>query len=218
MTPATYMPSDEALFYTSDSAPYEKTYGNWTVEWWRWALSIPKTLNPVLDTTGDYAGINQKYDHMFFLAGALAVNTCENTSFSPNFPPKRFCSISSKKSILFPVINCEANQLEHPYLKTNEDLIEHVKRDEDTIVKKECFVDHKSILVQRVRSDPIIFELSMVEDNIFNVIGGASTYASSDGYWVFLKPLPKGEHLISFKGSCEYGKLNSGAFYHLSVC
>jgi hypothetical protein len=211
------MSTEEILFYTADSTPYDKTYGNWTVEWWRWALSIPKSINPVLDTTGEYAGINQKNGDIFFLAGALAVNADQRGNFPPNFPPKRFCTISAKKSILFPVINCESNQLENPDLKTHGDIIERVRRDEDTIIKKDCFVDGKRIPVQRVKSDPTIFELSMVNDNLFGVSGGGNTYASSDGYWVFLKPFTKGRHVISFQGSCEYGRLNSGAVYHLQV-
>jgi hypothetical protein len=82
---------------------------------------------------------------------------------------------------------------------------------------KECYVDGKSIPAQRVASDPTIFELKMVKHNLFNDDGGR-TRASADGYWVFLRPPPKGEHTISFRGSCENGRLNSGAIYLLQVC
>jgi hypothetical protein len=204
------MTFDEISFFTAESIPYGKTYGNWTVEWWRWALAIPKSVNPVLDITGEYAGVDQQNNDVLFLAGKLADEDIK--------VPNRFCTIPAKKSILFPVINCESNPLEYPELRTHQDIIERVKRDEDTIIRKECFVDDKRIPAQRVKSDPTIFGLSMVKDNLFNVEGGGSTYASSDGYWVFLKPLPTGKHVISFQGSCEYGKLNSGANYRLEVC
>jgi hypothetical protein len=115
------------------------------------------------------------------------------------------------------VINCEANPLEYPELRTDQDLVERVKRDEDTIIKVECAVNGKRIPAQRAKSDPLIFELRINEDNAINVKGGGSACASADGYWVFLKPLPIGEHIISFEGSCEYGKLNSGANYRLEI-
>jgi hypothetical protein len=205
---------NDILFFAADSEPYGKTYGNWTVYWWRWVLSIPKSNNPVLDERGEHHNLAQKDDNVLFLAGKLAD---ENRNV-----PNRTCTLSSKKSILFPVINCECNLLERPELRTPSDIIERVKKDEDTIVKKECFVDGKTIPAQRVRSDPTIFELNMVKDNLFDnekegrrVYG--STIASADGYWVFLKPLAVGKHIISFKGSCEYGRLNSGAFYELEV-
>lgn len=63
---------------------------------------------------------------------------------------------------------------------------------------KECYVDGKLIPAQRIRSDPIIFDLNMVEHILFSEKGG-STRASADGYWVFLKPLPEVEHIISFR-------------------
>jgi hypothetical protein len=203
------MTVEEIIFFSSTATPYGKTYGNWTVEWWRWALGIPKPINPTIDRTGEYVDVGQQNRDVLFLTGKLA-NEGRDI-------PNRFCTISTKKSILFPVINCESNQLEHPELRTHQDIVERVKRDEDTIIKKDCFVDGRKIPVQRVKSDPIIFELNMIDNNLFTPKGGENTYASADGYWVFLKPLSIGKHIISFRGSCEYGRLNSGAIYHLDV-
>jgi hypothetical protein len=200
----------EISFFTADSIPYGETYGHWTVKWWQWFLLVPKSINPVVDGTGKYAYVNQPSMHVWFLAGKV-VDEDRNL-------PNRSCRIPTGRSILFPVINYEANPLEYPELRTDQDLIERVKREEDSIIKKECSVNGKRIPVQRVKSDPLIFELRINEDNAANVKGGGgSTHASADGYWVFLKPLPIGEYIISFQGSCEYGKLNSGANYRLEV-
>jgi hypothetical protein len=199
----------EISFFTAYSNPYGETYGHWTVKWWQWFLSTPRSINPVVDGSGEYASINQPSENVWFLAGKLAD---ENRKL-----PNRFCRIPSGRSILFPVINCEANPLEYPELRTDQDLIDRVKRDEDTIIKKECSVNGKKILAQRVKSDPSIFELRINEDNPIDVRGGGTANASADGYWVFLKPLLVGQHIISFQGSCEYGKLNSGANYRLEV-
>ena len=46
---------------------------------------------------------------------------------------------------------------------------------------------------------------------------GGRTRAGSDGYWVFLKPLPRGKYNIQFEGSYEYGRLSSGAHYEISI-
>jgi hypothetical protein len=201
--------SDTPFFTAASPPPYGITYGGWTVQWWRWALSIPKSKNPVLDKTGEFAGENQPSKDVWFLAGKLAE---ENGNLD-----SRSCRIPTGRSILLPVINCEANPLEVPELKTDEDIIQYIKKEEDTIIMEECYVDDKLIRPQRVRSDPTIFDLKMVKHNLFTEEGG-STRASADGYWVFLKSLAKGEHTISFRGSCLKGKLNSGAIYHLQVC
>ena len=201
--------ANEVSYFTKDSLPYDDTYGAWTVRWWQWFLSTPRSINPVVDRSGECAYINQPSSEVYFLVGKLAD---ENRNL-----PNRFCRIPTGRSILFPVINCEANQLECPELRTCQDIVERVDRDEDTIIMKDCFVNGESIPPQRVKSDPLIFELNIAKDNVFDAKGGESTYASADGYWVFLRPLPVGKHVITFQGSCEYGKLNAGAIYHLTV-
>jgi hypothetical protein len=207
------MPSNEIFkqiqFHTIDSRPYGLTYGQWTVEWWRWFLSTPKSMNPVVDESGKFASVNQPIKHVWFLAGKVG---SEHKSI-----PKRFCKIPASRSILFPVINCEVNPLEYPELTTERDLIERVTADENTIILKECIVDGNLVPVQRVKSDPDVFEVQIDEDNAYGVEGGGRTLAAADGYWVFLRPLPIGEHNISFRGSCENGKLNSGANYHFEI-
>jgi hypothetical protein len=193
--------------YPSGSRPFGLTYGHWTVMWWRWALSIPKSVNPVMDETGGHASVGQPEKLVWFLSGKFGT---EGTVF-----PKRFCKIPYGRSILFPVINYEANPLEYPELATEHQLLENVRKIEDTITRKQCFVDGTRIEAQRVQSDPKIFELDLAENGPLGVAG--HTFAAADGYWIFLKPLKPGNHYISFDGSCEQGKLRSGAGYSVHI-
>lgn len=185
------------------------TYGQWTAKWWQWVFSISAGVNPITDKTGRYANANQPSDNVWFLAGNFAA---EDKEF-----PKRKCRVPSNRAILFPVVNCEANQLEYPHLKTEQDLINYVSNDEDSIVQKECFINGEAVPVTRVRSDPPVFPLTIVKDNFAGIKSTGYTTAAADGYWVFLKPLPKGRYAIRFAGACEAGRLNSGANYDLEV-
>jgi hypothetical protein len=197
------------IVYEKDSVPYGEPYGSWTVKWWQWLLAIPLPVNPVTDWTGEHFQTTQTNPNVVFLVGKLA-------DMQPEIP-MRSCTISSQKSILVPVINCECNRLEDPSLQTERSIVERAASDEDTIIYKSCLLDGLPIPPQRVKSVPVLFELFLAEDNIFNVKEGGRTLASADGFWVFLKPLSKGKHTISFQGSCEKGKLNTGAIYHLEV-
>jgi len=172
-------------------------------------MSTPKTINPVLDATGEFASVNQPCEFVWFLAGKLGDGQINI--------PKRSCRIPKSRSILFPVINCEANCIEYPELTTELDVLDKVSRDEDTIILKECIVDSKQIPAQRIKSDPIIFDLTIAKENACEIAGGKSIPAAADGYWVFLKPLKCGIHSIEFRGSCENGRLFSGANYVLHV-
>jgi hypothetical protein len=195
--------------FSATDRPYGKTYGQWTVEWWRWALGTPVSVNPVVDTTGKYADVNQPSKDVWFLAGKFG---SESRVF-----PQRECTLPADRSILFPVINCEANPLEYPQLRTKEDLIDHVSNDEDTIIKKDCFINGEKMPVERVQSDPKVFSLMIHKENYFGVKGGGNTVAAADGYWVFFKHLPAGEYTLDLAGECERGRLNSGASYRLTV-
>jgi hypothetical protein len=203
-----HLVSDEIQTYASCSLPHGHTYGYWTVEWWRWFLSIPKRINPAFDASGKFAAVKQPLKDIWFLAGIVGDRY-------KRFP-KRYCKVPSSRSILFPVINCEINRLEHPELITDQDLIQRANEDENTIILKECMVDSKLITVERVKSDPIIFPVTMDEENAYGVRAG-EIRCVADGYWVFLKPLPPGEHTISFRGACENGRLNSGADYCVQI-
>jgi len=201
--------SNQIQIFSELDKPYNSTYGQWTVKWWQWALSIPKETNPLSDPTGKYWRTNQPESDVWYLAGIFGG---ENKVF-----PNRKIKVESGRSILFPVLNCEANSLEYLDLKTHDDIIGHVVNDVNTVVKKDCFVNGLKINPERVPSDPTIFKVTISDDNAFDVKDGGTTDASADGYWIFLKPLPKGNYDIRFQGACEFGRLNAGANYDLEV-
>jgi hypothetical protein len=194
-------------YYIADSKPVNKSFGEWTVKWWQWAYSLPKYENPLTDSTGEFSSVGQSGE-VWFLAGKPADMS--------NEMPIRKCLIPKNKSLLFPVMNCEANQIEFPDL-SEKGLIENVATHMQLIAKKECYLDGVQMSVQRVRSNPTIFDLYITRDNVFGLQCGGHTRASADGFWVFLKPLEKGQHYIKFSGSCSGGIRKSGAEYHISV-
>ena len=132
--------------YEEHSEPYGLTYGAWTVKWWQWALSTPTSINPVIDETGIKWNVNQPASDVWFLAGKFG-------SAEKNFPARKI-AISSGRSILFPIINCEANPLEFPELTTPDDWVRHVVDDVNSVVKRNCFINGKEVnlLPSTVRS------------------------------------------------------------------
>ena len=158
----------------------------------------------MLDESGKYSKINQPPHDVWFLAGKFGD---EEQTY-----PQREVTIPKIKSILFPILNCEANSLEYPNLKSSHDLVKHVMQDVNTVVKKECYIDGMQIKPVRVQLDPAVFPLTIHEDN-----GVGVTHTASDGYWVFLKSLSPGRHTVEFEGSCEFGRLCSGAKYHVTL-
>lgn len=197
----------KAEFYTADSSPYGITFGAWTVRWWKWCYSIPRRRNPTIDSTGKFCAEGQE-GHTWFLAG-IWVRKKRNY-------PHRKCSVPSDVSILFPLINCEENPREYPKKNTQEKLRLSLSKDMATVRELKCCVDDEELPPQLVHSDPEFFSITIRSDMALNNKGG-ETMMTTSGYWVFLKPLPKGNHHISFEGSYKYGRLHAGAIYDISV-
>lgn len=201
--------SDDVQLFSNTDKPYGRTYGAWTATWWQWIMPISKDRSPLLDKIGEHWNTNQPSSEVWFLIGNFAR---KDKTF-----PHRTIKIESGRSILFPVLNCMATFLEYQQLKTHDDLLRHVENDVNTVVKKELTINGKGHEAVRVPSDPRIFRVTINEDNAFEIMRSGSTDAAADGYWAFLKPVPKGNYTIRFEGSCEYGRLNAGATYELEI-
>jgi hypothetical protein len=197
--------SSEDEYFNSKDKPYGLSFGEWTVKWWRWIISVPIERNPALDNNGHNSGVNQT-GPVWFLTG----------TFGENKMPTRNCIVPSDKACLFPVINYEINQLEDSSLDSDEAMINHVVQDINDIVKKEVIVDGKNFPAYRVQSSPEVFYLELEPSNCLGLMPGLIKVAA-DGYWAFLKPLNVGKHEIYFHGACSGGIRNSTARYLLNV-
>ena len=195
--------------YDSNSKISGLTYGAWTVLWWRWALSIASVQNPLLDPLGGMAPHNQRND-TWFIAGTLV----EEESVTER--PSRRCEIPLGKSILIPVINFEVDSMYYPDLKTDVAIEDRAEAEMEEIVKKECYINGVFVPCQRIRSDPIVFDIYIHAD-FDRVHRGGYARAASEGYWTFLKPLPKGEYKIRFEGACKNGRISNGANYNIEI-
>ena len=175
------------LFHTN-SRPYGLSYTEWTERWWKWAFSIAKEDNPIVDETGENCEKGQD-GPVWYLAGTTG----------KTFHAKRSCIIPSQKSVLFPIIVSLFFQSEKPSMSRKE-LVTFTAKDIDQTSMLDVVVDDFSLReLSRYRVQSFFNLDFVIEDNIWN-IESRSDKAASDGYWVFLKPLGVGNHKINFQG------------------
>jgi hypothetical protein len=189
------------------SSPYDVGYSEWTVRWWNWCLSQPKFTNPVNDRkrTDRNASNNQIYPFVWFLAG-----TTDGYA-------ERECIVPLIRAILCPIINFEISTAEEPDLNTDEALLFRAKDEIDKIENLNVIIDGTRLSnLKKFRVQSGVFDVNLPQDNICGVKPG-KTRAAAEGYWIFLKPLPKGMHTIQFSGSCLAGTINIGTNYYLEV-
>lgn len=171
----------------------------WSVRWWQWAWSFPEDESPVADRTGQACASKQAGD-VWFLAGTYGTRRTI-----------RRCTVPAGKYIFFPLINyvfypprgvtdtCNsmkasaARQTDGPLALVLEVGAERVAVSEaHRQVSGRCF-DLGARMEPPSRIHP----------------------AASDGYYVMLKPLPKGTHVINFGGILP--SLSQAVTYTLTV-
>jgi hypothetical protein len=88
ITPIKMAFADSEKVGVTDSALFKRL----SAEWWQWALSIPTSVNPMLDTTGQNGVVGQR-GSIWFLAGTFGGGTVTRT-----------CAVPEDRALFFPVI------------------------------------------------------------------------------------------------------------------
>jgi hypothetical protein len=174
-----------------------KTYGQWSVAWWKWAPAISEPRSPVTDATGEDCAVGQR-GPVWFLAGTTGGTAT------------RSCTIPSGKAILFPVINGECSTVEDP-TADEAALAACATGQMDFVTETSASVDGTAIDLGRPRpnarfrftSDPLVFTITFAPNNGFGIEAGTGK-AVADGYWVLVKPLAVGRHTIDFHGKAVF--------------
>lgn len=189
--------------FTPGSHPYDLSFSEWTARWWKWALSLPLENNPINDL-GINSDINQA-GPVWFLAGT--------TGGSVN----KECSIPSGKAILLPILNHGGTLADTPGIMTEEELVSFTSKEMDIISGLKAEVDDFTLTdLQNYRVKSPVFDIMLPENNLFKGTPGL-TRGVSDGYWLFLGPLPIGKHKIHTFGSCMSGKIKIDANYKIYI-
>lgn len=191
--------------YGPNSKPFGKTYGEWSAEWWQWAVSIPTGDNPVADTTGGSCVVGQR-GPVWFLAGSFGGTVT------------RSCTIPQNTALFFPVLNsfCDNVGVDPPM--TADQLRQCASYGFDTaIVSVE--VDGQSIgnLNDFQFASPL-FSHSVPKKNILGYPAGTTFPAAGYGYYLMLQPLSVGAHTVRIRGTLPaFNNFSLDVTYNLNI-
>lgn len=186
-----------------------------SAEWWQWALSIPTSVNPLTDTTGQNAVVGQR-GSIWFLAGVFGAGTVT-----------RKCSVPEGTELFFPVIN--SVQVNSPNVCGQGAKNLSVK---DLRALAAPFIDQAANLSVTVDGAPIknlrrvksvTFDVALPENNVFvapcggDSPGGIYSPAVDDGFYVLLNPLSAGAHALHFHAESPRGTVVQEVTYNITV-
>ena len=198
------------------SHPYSRSYGEWAVKWWQWALSIPADRNPLTDATGAFAGEDQSGPVWF---GAGTFGGSEERSYT----------MPAGKAIFLPVFNwifgsgvfdCNPTVPGVPCCVPC--LQETAAANTESADILEVSID--GVSVKNVRSyraaSPGAFPVTYPENSVIGVAAGTYSPQVADGYWLMLAPLAKGTHDIRLHvraPNTSYGFMEFQVIHHITV-
>jgi hypothetical protein len=177
--------------FVPNSKPYNKTYGEWNQIWWEWAQMEPIQNNPIHDPTGEKCGMNQVDRNVWFLAGTTGGRV------------ERDCTIPATKAILIPLLNTECSTAEDPSLTTEEALRDCARNNAPgrAQVVLRASVDGQEIPdLERYWTESSLYNYTLPENNIWGVEAGPTQQVAA-GYYIMLKPLPPGTHILHSSGA-----------------
>jgi hypothetical protein len=186
--------------------------GNLGSEWWQWVLSIPSSVNPLLDPDGGNCMVAQ-HGAAWFLAGSWLAG-----------PVTRDCDVPHGVAVFFPVINNvnfdTPNQCGQTDPLPSSFYRGLSKAYIDAATNLSVLLDGKPVKMTRMQSK--VFELSLPEDNVFVSAGicaaladGVYSPAVDDGFYVQLNGLTVGAHLLVIHAENQGATLD--VTYNLNV-
>ena len=161
--------------------------------WWTWVLEIPKAQNPLLDDTGQFAGVGQS-GPVWFLAGTWGGG-----------PATRAFTVPAGKPLFFPIANFfSCGHVTGPKAATVPPGPIHSQRELakafiDTLIYLECDVDGVPVpITAQNREQSVPFAVRFPAYNLFMDEAFTCSPGVDEGYYVLLAPPTKGQHVIHF--------------------
>ena len=198
--------------FQKDELPFGKTYEEWVQDWWKWNAAIPG------DPETTFAGVKEN-GCLINKEGPVAM------LIDPAIGGQHHqrCEISSNQGILFPAWSAVCTGA----IKGNEnmsfqELSECAKGYDLGKVTVNAWVDNKSIsqvkaedlkitnLINATELSTKGFNITIPEDSNLAVDYPGTHLGATHGWYIFLKPLPAGEHTVRYVNDVRETTLGAG--------
>jgi len=172
----------------NNAHPFGRSYAEWSEAYWQWGMALPLEGHPFLDTP-EFDVTDGQTGNVWFLASVFG--TVERT-----------CRIPAHTSLFVGMLNVETSSLEGVPTEAEQEATSVFFADH--IVDLSCTLDGVPVEnLEAFRSLSQQFTFSAPSPWIFGETGGTGT-SVADGYYVFLKPLAPGPHVLHIEGAFHF--------------
>jgi hypothetical protein len=164
--------------YLKDSSPYGMPYADWIKKWWQWNVSVPKAEHP--QTNPKTMCATKESGQVSFLVQNL------------QGPSHYSCTIPANNAIMIPISTGSCTSIEAHSTKPA-DLISCATIGDKHLTFKATLDGIALNNLENNYATTNIFDMTVPNDN-YELLKGGTYPTGAGGYFVFLKPLPAGEH------------------------
>jgi hypothetical protein len=182
--------------------PINSQYAELSARWWQWVFGQTVSTHPLFDTTGQFAPNGQPENgDVFFLAGLISPNQGLQASVT------RTITIPTGTRLFFPLLNTEWDNVGVDPPFSIEQLRALAAFGVDQVTSLYAALDGEPLqdLFHCRTKSPVFGYVMPSTDNLYQFFGydfsGAAYPAVADGYYLLLKPLKQGPHVLKFGGT-----------------
>ena len=196
---ASARPQEASVVVPVDEAVADASQEQWSRAWWQWAGSFERHESPIADQRGELCGRKQS-GAVWFLAGTYGTRRTI-----------RSCTIPGGKYLFFPLINYVVMPAAGRQVGCLE-VMSNAARMTEQVSGLLLEVDGVRVpdLVRHRLATPGCFDMGLLAQPKIRVYPSAA-----NGYYVMLRPLSKGTHVLNFGGGLP--SMLQGVTYTLTV-
>lgn len=197
-----YGDSSNSLMFIKGSTPYRVPYEDWVARWWQWNVQIPWAQHPINPKVTECV-VGESVGE----SGSVSFLTPRLSGIGNKFS----CTIPDNHAILIPIQTGECTNHDIP-TGVLEDMIEcGIEGDKNLIfdasIDGVLLVKKENSLIEFDEKDYVktkIFNVTIPEQSLLNNTDSKPNEkhplgewkSAGGGYFIFLKPLPLGEHTL----------------------
>ena len=202
VTVAAKPPFSNSRAYPAQSRPFGHSYTEWSADYWKWALGRPVDGHPFVDSPSFDLGAGQQ-GPVWFLATPVDGSQALTTT-------NRAGEVPSGTSLFVSLFNSEWSDLEGYATETEQR--ETANFFGDHIVGLSCTLDGVPVVdLSEYRFETAQFSFIAPSPWIFGTTGGVGR-AVADGYYVMLKPMAPGHHVVHISGAFHFSVAEGDPF------
>jgi hypothetical protein len=173
------------------SRPYGKSYGLWSAHWWRWFMQHPVAGHPAIDDPSFDVTSGQS-GQVWFLAAVFGEVT-------------RNVTIPAGKALFVGLLNAEFSSNEGFATEQAQRAEANFWADHIVAAEMTCSIDGDEVDdITQFRFESPQFTFTAPDPWIFSPANtGPGTFVA-DGYFVMLRPLSVGHHVLEFSGHFHF--------------